>query len=313
VHVRTRAGDEIFEIDVDSKSTNFRTRLDGAPIMVQVDPRLHVLKTIDIDMPRGWWMTQATEGETIAARRDAIDALREYDAPATIDLLRSIAEDTEVWYTERESAIGAIASYGSDEAREALLEIYDAGIEDPRVRATAIAAFDNYDLDIVRDRLMAILDEDPGYDTRVSAIGVLAELEAEDAAERIASMAHVDSQHDQIRTAAIRALRELEDDRGRDIAMQYAKWGHHDRSRATVIGELGRMATDEDDEVIDFIIDLLDDPHTRPRRAAGEALVEIGSERGLDPLRAMARSHPDPAIQERAERWVAELEAKVTE
>ncbi|MCA9296389.1 MAG: HEAT repeat domain-containing protein, partial [Phycisphaerales bacterium] len=312
VHVRTAGGDQVFNINVDGRTTNFRTTLKGAPTMVAVDPYLHVLKTIDIDMPRQWWLAQAKDGVTIAARRDAISALRDFDMPETIARLEAIAADSSIWYTERQSAVETLASYGSDAAKDAVLALYDAGIEDPRVRATVIGSLDGYELDVVHDRLVHILNNDSGYDTRVNAIRVLAALktEAEEDIDLIASMADVPSQHDQIRGAALSALARLESDRGIELAKKYSAWGYQDRPRSEAIGVLGRLAKKDNDDVVDYLIDLLDDPHTRPRNAAGSALVEIGSDRALEPLRAMARSHRDPAMKKRAEDWVKQLEEK---
>ncbi|MEM7228974.1 MAG: M1 family aminopeptidase [Planctomycetota bacterium] len=307
IHVRTSAGDEVHTVNVTEMNTVFRATLTSAPSMVQVDPYLHVLKTVDVTKPRAFWMTEARDGVTIVARHDAVRALRAWDMPETIALTSSIAADPNGRHTLRQTAVATLGSYGSDDARDELLKVYDEGIADPRVRASVISEFGSYDLEDVADRLVNVLKNDEGYDPRNNAINVLAKLEAEDHVDLIAATAHVPSQHDQIRDTALSALATMEDERGVDLAMQYAAWGHQDRPRARAISALGDLAEHDEERIVDFLLELLDDPHTRPRRAAGSALAKIGNERALEPLQAIATSHRDKRERDRAEGWVETL------
>lgn len=52
----------------------------------------------------------------------------------------------------------------------------------------------------------------------------------------------------------------------------------------------------------------VDDPERRTVRAAASALADIGDKRAIDPIRAMAETHPNPRLQESAERWLEKLE-----
>ena len=53
-----------------------------------------------------------------------------------------------------------------------------------------------------------------------------------------------------------------------------------------------------------------DDPEPRTVRAAGTALAEVGDERAIEPLRALAQTHPNPRFRKDAEKWVEKLEKK---
>src|SRR5262249_15076291 len=133
VVARTPSGDHRYDIEVTEKSTSYRTTLDGPPSIVAVDPNLFVLKTITCEKPLAMWIEQVKGGPTIAARHEAIEALGKTDSPETIALMSQVIRDDKNRYTLRNSAVDALAGYGSPEAKDALLAILKAGVPEARV------------------------------------------------------------------------------------------------------------------------------------------------------------------------------------
>ncbi|MHC5005521.1 MAG: M1 family aminopeptidase, partial [Planctomycetota bacterium] len=308
VHVRTGTEWSVHEIEIRERTTSFRTVLEGVPTVVAVDPYLHVLKTIEEDKPLSLWLVQAEHGPTIAARHDAVAALGDVDASETIELLARIVGDEGERYTLRRTAVGALRGLGSEAARTALRRLVEAEVADARVRSELTRSARGLEKQDVLDVLVRRAGEDESYATRVAAIDALASHQATEHADLIAELVHYDSQHQQVRGAALRALARLEDPRGLDLAMQYAAFGNEDRARSTAIGVIADLAEHDRERAATFLLELLDDPEQRARRAAIRALGAIGDERARDPLRAIADSHRDPAFRATAERALQRME-----
>lgn len=308
VVTRTASGDRTFAIDVSEKSTTFRTVLDAPPSIVAIDPSLHVLKTLEEDKPLPMWIEQAQSGPTIVARHDAISALGGTDTPQTIALLTQIIGDEKIRYTLRNTAVAALAKYGSAEARHALLAMATQGVGEARVRSELVEQLRNFEKDKVLEALTRFANTDPSYEVRVQAIAALAHHKAGDRADAIVELAKFESQHDKVRSAALRALATLDDKRGLDLGMQYAAYGHVDRSRPTAIDTVAKLAKHDKDRAVEFLLELLSDPESRSRSAAGSALAEIGDARAIEPIRAIAQSSRDPSMRQRAERWLTQLQ-----
>ncbi len=313
IHATTANGTAVFNIEVTEQSTHFRTILDGIPTQVAVDPFLHVLKTITVNKPHDLWIEQAKHGVTIVARHAALEALRDTDSPATIALCAEIIRDDSTRHTLRNTAVDTLASYGSDDAKSELLAILDGGIDDPRVRSSLVGHLDNYTLDEVLERVVQFASTDSSYNTRQAAIRDLVQLKAEDQGELLANLVHFPSQHDRVRTTALNALADLDDESGLALAMQYSAYGNTDRARAQAVSVVGRLGHFDPDTAVPFLIDLLDDPESRTVTTAMSALAKIGDERALAPLRAIAKSHRNPDFRETAENQVKALEKKLQE
>lgn len=307
VFVRTDSGTETHVIDVTEKTTTYTAKLDGPPTLVAVDPHLHALKTIEVHKPKELWIAQATGGPTIAARHAAISALGDSETSRHRDLLVRLIEDEGLRYTLRSTAAESLRGYSSETAKAEMLRLARSDIDDPRVRDNVISALRDHDNEDVGELLAEFASNDPSYSCRVSAIRALAHHEADEHADLIMTLVDVSSQHDQIRSAALEALAELDDERGLGLAMKYAAYGYMDRSRPDAIGAITDLAHHDTDTVVELLLPLLHDPEPRSRRAAMSALADIGDERGLEPLEAIADTDPDPAMRERAERAVEEL------
>ncbi|MEE8148142.1 MAG: M1 family aminopeptidase, partial [Longimicrobiales bacterium] len=226
VFVQTPDGTQTFEIDVREKTTAYRTTLEGPPSIVAVDPDLHVLKTITVHKPQAMWLAQAQQGPTIAARHAAVGALGETDTPETIALLAQMIRDESLRHTLRNTAVNALAKYGSSAARGELLSIATGGVGDARVRATLITKLQKLEAEEVVEVLADSAANDPSYATRVAAIEGLAHHEAAEHADLIIELVEFPSQHDQVRRAALTALGKLDEPRGLEPAIRYAAYGY---------------------------------------------------------------------------------------
>ena len=308
IFVRTAEGDRSFEIDVQQQTTSYRVVIDGPPIVVAVDPYLNVLAKTEVEKPQAMWSAQANDGPTIAARHAALVALAENDSAETIDLLSAIIRDESQRHTLRNTAVDSLAKYGSEQAKAELLAIATDGLAEAKVRASIVGKLTDLDKDDVVELLAKIAGNDPSYATRIAAIDALAHHEAVEHADLIAQLVEFPSQHDRVQQAALRALAKLDDARGLELAMKYAAYGNMDRARPTAIETVGKLAEHDQDTAVEYLLELLHDPERRAVRAAAAALADIGDERAIAPIQAMADSHPNPQLRESAEKWLKELE-----
>jgi len=308
IYVETSAGIETFDIEVRETKVSRQIRLDGPPTIVAVDPWMHVLKTAAVDKPDPLWLEQVEHGPTIASRHAAIEALADRDTPQVVELLSRVITDESTRHTLRQTAVETLAGLSSKKARTALLAIAESGVGDPRVREPLIKALEDFEAEQVVTLLAEVAETDPSYTTRVAAIEALAHHGAAEYADRIAALVHVESQHDQIRKAALVALADLDDPRGLDLGFQYSAYGYMDRSRPVAIKAVGKLGHYAPDRAVAFLIALLDDPERRTVSAAGEALAEMGDERAVEPLRAVSEAHPNDRLRRQAEQWLKKLE-----
>jgi aminopeptidase N len=308
IYVQTSAGTETFDLDVRETKVSRQVPLDGPPILVAVDPWMHVLKTAEVDKPNPMWMEQARRGPTIASRHAAIEALADRDTPQVVDLLGGVITDESIRHTLRQTAVKTLAGLSSNQARTALLAIVNSSVADARVREPLIRALEDFEAEQVVTLLAEVAESDPSYATRVAAIETLAHHGATEYADLIAELVNVQSQHDQIRKAALVALADLDDPRGLDLGIQYSAHGYMDRSRPAAIKAVGRLAHHDPDRAVGYLISLLDDTERRTVSAAGGALAETGDERAIEAVRAISEAHPNSRLRRQAERWLKKLE-----
>ncbi len=208
----------------------------------------------------------------------------------------------------RQRAIASLSEHDDADSNAVLLAAHDGPMANCRVRADLVDAIDG---STCGARMKEIAANDPSYAVRTSAIRQLAEHNIDGAADLLAELVHVPSQHDSIRGACLRGLSKLDDPRGLTLAMKYGAYGYHDRGRGTAIGVVGSLAKHDLESAVPWLIDMLEDPQSRPARAAGRALVATGSADGLEPLEQRAERHPHDAVRSQAERWVAALKETI--
>jgi len=307
VHVITEGGKHAYTIDVNTTHTTFTKELPSPPKVVAIDPFLHVLKSMEEDKPLPMWIAQAKQGPMIAARRAAVQALSDTDTGEVIELLTSMIKDTSLRHTLRSDAVQSLASLGSTRAKDALLAIAEAGVEDARVRSDVIGAMGDIDDPRAMTLLVKAASEDDSYATRNAAIRGLGEKKAEDHVDLLLDLVNYESQHQRVRTTALGVLVDLDEPRALPLAIQYSAYGNPDRARGSAIRAVGQLAKHDLDTAVPFLISLLDDPEQGPRGSAISALVQTGDERAKAPLQAIADSDPNPSMKRRAERALEQL------
>jgi HEAT repeat protein len=112
-----------------------------------------------------------------------------------------------------------------------------------------------------------------------------------------------DSHSEVIRQAAFEGLAELRDTDGIDQVLPWTEYGQPTQARTAAVKALGSLAKHDEarrDDLRDHLIELLDDPHFRVRRAAMEALGDLGDAEAIAALERSVAREPAYGTRERA-------------
>lgn len=310
--VRTASGEKTIAWQWRDRTAEIEIPLDGPPQWVAFDPRLATLKTLKMDWPMEWLRALAKNGPTMAARRQAVEALSGDASPDTIAALEEIVKNESGRRKIRGECIDSIADFKNADSAASIGRLLDAPPQDPRVRSALTLACASLAKEKAIPILMKQLAEDSSDLCRKNAIDMLSKLEAKESVDAIMAAADMPSHRQQIQQAAMRALSKFETAQALPQALKYASLGGYDRARGAAIDAVGKLVSkDEKDpariQAITQLISWLDDPERGARRASAEALVNLKSKDALPRLEAMAKSDPDPDVREAAADWVKRI------
>ena len=294
-------------VQVRERTNRVELAIDAEPTMVAIDPQLAVLAELSIEQPVSWLVEQLERGPSLPSRVHAARHLADIDLAEAHDALLAAARSKVQHVRVREEAVRGLGGHG-DAANLAHL------LDDPewRIRRTAVAELG--DLDDVQsttiDRLQQIARQDTSTRTRSSAIAALAILQGAGATELALELTGVESQHDGLRQAALRALAAIGPDAGEralDTAIRYAQIGAINRTRPAAISAIRALAEVDRPRAIAALIPLLDDREERTIGAAGDALSQLGGPEAIRALERHAALQTDVPRIRRANGWLAEL------
>jgi len=334
VLLQTSTGGAVHTIPVRERRATGRFPINAPPTMIVIDPHLHVLKSMELDVPLGLLLTQAESGPTIAARRAAIAALATHDRPEVRLSLERIGRDEGRRYTERAQAIEVLGGFASAEARERVVAIFDDGIEEARVRKAVVAALARQ-LDGSKTpgpalqphvkRLVGVATSDRSADCRVVAIRRLGGLQSaglaaadgdgasegtsDELGDVLYSLLSTASHGEKVRLAALEAMAQRNDARALEPAIESSRFGVPDRARPDAIAVIGRLGSHDRKRALEALLPLLDDRERRSVLAAGSALVELRAVEARPRIAALAESGPS-GIREQAQDWLKRIDQK---
>ncbi len=272
------------ELATDARTGSLSIGLDRAPRSVVLDPRLSVLCESTVRQPGSWWVRQADRGPTLIARVRALRAMTELDASALPDgalgLAMRLANRSREHFGIRQHAVDLVETHGTVEdllaldrgrpndarVRRRIIErLADAGTEAlPDTRATILA------------RLRDALVSDGSYAVRAAAARGLGQVGDRSILPDLAEALRMESQHDQIRRAALDALGTLGEPEGLPIARRFAEPGQPSFTRPNAIRTMATLADHNLDATRDTLAEYLGSREVRTVRAAAAALATIG-------------------------------------
>ncbi len=304
-----------FTVSTQTRFASARFGLPAEPEIIAVDPELHVLARLDIDQPAERWLAQLRHGPTLAARAQAIDALRSLDGGPTAEAaaaIEAVAKDTRAHISLRTAAVEALRSHP-----DRLVSLALDAPEDARLRRELVEQIARISpeaagtkSELVAGFLLRSARADRSYGVRSAAIRALADTGHREALRVALDACGTDSQHDQIRQAALSALARLDKPEGLAAAIRLAGPGVNARTRPVAISTVRTLARHDEQAAIDLLAHLLlKDREARTVSAAGDALAAIGGEKAEAALREYAAGARSGIQRSQAARWLGVIGA----
>jgi aminopeptidase N len=280
----TSEGRQTFRTKLTERQHSFVYFLPDKPKMVQFDPGMALLKSLDFTKPKDLLIYQLEHDEDSVGRIEAAEGLAKHTAPEAIEALKKAVMSDAFWGVQA-AAARALGEIRSDAARAALIEC--TKVEHPKARravATALGKFKEAD---AAEALADLLHGDPSYYVAASAASALGSTKWEQAHETLVAALDRESHMDVIRSGALTGLADLKTDEARSIATLWTEYGRPQRARMAATAALGKLGT-EHKPTTERLQELLDDPWFQVRLSAVGSLVQLKDATALPALRRMA-------------------------
>jgi aminopeptidase N len=274
------------------------------PRTVVLDPRGWILKTLDLDKPPAEWIVQLAAAKPLPARLEALRALGDLGGGEAVAALgRALRE--EPFYGVRKEAANALGKIAGDAALEALRPGLDD--KDTRVRKEVVNALGSFPghLELVKT-LKRVLETDGNDFVRAAAATALGNFERRDEiAPALLAALSVDSFHEMVPGAAIKALAKVDPGRAWEPARRLAKYGAPADSRNEAFDALVTIAQKEPqrrEEARKLLEGYLDDPSYNLHENAYRALGKLGDPAALPAVERRGRLETEGRQRRNAEK-----------
>jgi len=284
---------------IDQKEEVFYVPTSERPKMVEIDPRLTVLKTVDFERTEGALRYQLEASPIAESRREAAEALKKFTSDETIEALAKALRSDRFFDVRRQAAL-SLGEIRGEKAQKALF----AGLSDSdsRVRRACVKALSKFtdDAEVV-SRLKQVFATDTSYATVAQALTAIAELAPPGASEFLQKGLLRSSHNEVISTAALRGLAELKEPKAADILFAHTLYGRPFPIRSAAIqalGKLGQYLREENgltasrlrEKIKKGLVGFLSDPKYDARNAAISALESLGDPETINELKKVEAS-----------------------
>lgn len=260
--------------------------LPSEPELIVIDPELSTLADFDVAIDSASWARQLTSGPTLGARLRAAKSLgkaggSETDAAA----LAAVVRDDRAPRPLRIVAATSLGLIGRN-AAGTLRTLLNAGVSSAPVRKAVIEHFAEAACETdpafksdVATSLVRVFTSDPSYGVRSAAIHGLGSLKLEQCWPTIVAALDVESQHDQIRKAAVTALADMNRADGLALVLRRTAMGNSSNLRPEAVAAMSKLAHHDPERSFNVLAALLEDREPKTVQAAGKALADIGGPR----------------------------------
>jgi aminopeptidase N len=286
--ISTAAGKKSFLVELSKAEETLSYTLDGPPLMILFDKGDKVLKSVAFDKPAMDWIFQLQHADTVPDRADparALGAIKNDDA-----MIAALGDAAlhDKFYRIRTESLRALGRIGGPAVHAPIL----AAASDPLpwVRAVAVSQAGNFSGNpAVAAKLEDIYRNDKAFTVRAAALGGIGQQKSADAFELLRTAAATDSPDDRLKTAALRALGALGDDRAVPMLLEASATGKPFPVRSAAIFSLGRLDK-KNKEITARVISYMQEGYFSLRGPTIRALGERGDPDAIAPLEQLLKS-----------------------
>ncbi len=324
VYIKNSAGpDVVIDPMIAARTDSFEVDLEGPPVFVAVNPQLSTLGAFDVAQSPEQWIAQAQDGPTLLAKVQAARALAKSTDTAGNEPLRRISADAAVPAFLRVEAIRALAARNARNDISSLVTTTRDIWEVREALCTALADLASRESNVNDLSLRALAErtllnraaKDESLRVRNASLRGLARMRVSEGLDLVKAALNSSSQSDSARQTALECLVDYMPKEAMDYASFYAGPGVDNRTRATAMDVLVRLAQASNDpkdkeRAFTRLTDMLNIRENRARMSAGEALVKLGDARAIEPLMTAASKSRAPEIAQRLEGFAQQLRGK---
>jgi aminopeptidase N len=284
IEIATPAGTKMRRVSLSKAEETLHFDAEERPTRVVFDPRDWILKKLTFPKSKEELLDQLANDEHMPARIQAVEGLGERVADEDVIAALARALDSDAFFGVRQEAANALGKAKGDAARQALVQ---AATDDAKsfVRREALQSLHNFAHDEARAAARTAIAKDDSYYAAAEALKCLVKIDR-DGCRSDLLRALAQSSHDEvILRAAGDGLVELKDSAAADAIARLLDEPVSPERRGVLIATLARLRPD-DAAALDRLHALLDNSRPHVRRAAIEALGQIGSADSLDKLLA---------------------------
>lgn len=301
-----------FNVFVHEKEHSFTFAVDSKPVMFRFDPENWILKKLDLSgVPKAMLIHQLGNDPEVMGRVYAAHALAKLGGLDAVEALSSALKSDFHWGASAEAA-AALGTAGTPAARQALADA--VSVADPRVRRAVVAALGNFKDEGVADLLAGIISggKEQSYFVLAEAAVALGKTKSAKAYPVLKAALDTPSWNETVRVGVLNGLAELGDERGVDLALEYAGGGKPWHARPAAISALGKLASvapravaklhelAASDETDQFTL----------RMALVGAMGEAKKPESIDVLSRLSRAAVDGRIKRAASETIEQLSAR---
>lgn len=274
-------------VRLDAAERTFAVHLQKEPQRVRFAPGGElVLKTADFDLPGGMLRRQLWGDDDVLLRIEAAKALGKKADRESVSALSSALTHDGFWGVQRQVAL-SLADAKNAQAKKALLD--NMALPHPKARRGVMEALGSFhEPDAAEALKEKATHGDASYLVEAETFRSLGRTRQNGVYETLITGLTKNSHDEVIRQAVFDGLKELRDDRGTDLALDWMTYGKPNMVRAAAVRALERLSP-KDERVDDALNDLLDDQRIASRFARGAAVNVLRRRKKADAIPTLER------------------------
>jgi aminopeptidase N len=304
IQVWVNGNPETYSVMITDSVNEFSFPAYQEPQLVIFDRGSNLLKSAVFRKGADQWIYQLAHAADAADRVDAVSELRwTVDTPAVKAALAASMIDDRFWGVRYEAALALADS--KESLPPELLAAY--GDRDARVRGAVVRALGNFGGEEAVRTLRHAFESDSSYTVIANALGALVKCDSAGSLQLCLDGLTREGVDDAVRNASLRGLSTYTRVEGTlDSLLAYTVKGRPRNLRVLAVSLLARHR--DDDDVMDHLVGMLDDPSFHVRRAVIEGLGRSGYEDALTPLRRRLVEETDARLRQAIREAIQRIE-----
>lgn len=281
------------------------------PRRVVFDPRDWILKKLTFPKSKEELLDQLVHDEHMPARVQAVEGLAERIADEDVVAALIATLQSDPFWGVRQEAAKVLGKAKGEAARTALTE---AAASDAKsfVRREALAALASFAHDDARQALRTAIAKDDSYYAVAEALKCLVKIDRDGCRDDLLAALSQASHDEVILRAACDGLVELKDSAAADAVARLLEGPISPQRRGVLIASLARLRPD-DAAALDRLHALLNNARPHVRRAAIDAIGQIGNASSLDALQTRRDREELPGLVNAIDEAVEKIRDRLKE